>query len=242
MPAVEDEALIALDKQTGREVWRVATSGNVPQHAAAHGARQLERAGLSSGRSRTRTADRSRAAWRPSIRGPASKLWRVHSLDSYLNPSPIAHERRDLCHGLLSEPGGGHSRRRSGRCHATRISLWDIKHGSEVGTPVFYEGHLYWANEESGIVYCVNAARRRRGLQGAAGTAAGRIYASGVIADGKLYYVSRENGTYRAGRRAALRAAGAQHDRDGRQRLQCHAGHQPRAVAAAERQVPLLHG
>jgi outer membrane protein assembly factor BamB len=55
---------------------------------------------------------------------------------------------------------------------------------------------LYWANEESGIAYCVNAKDGEVVYKERLEPRPGRIYASGVIGDGKLYYVSRENGVY----------------------------------------------
>ena len=62
-------------------------------------------------------------------------------------------------------------------------------------TPVFYEGHLYWANEESGIAYCVNGQTGEIVYRNRIEPHPGKIYSSGVIADGKLFYVSREKGT-----------------------------------------------
>ena len=86
--------------------------------------------------------------------------------------------------------------------------VWDIPHGSEVGTPVHYGGHLYWANEESGIVYCVKASNGEVVYKERLQPRPGRIYASGVVADGKLYYVSRENGTYVLPAAPSIPAAG----------------------------------
>jgi outer membrane protein assembly factor BamB len=45
-------------------------------------------------------------------------------------------------------------------------------------------------------VYCVNAKTGEVVYKERLEPRPGRIYASGVIADGKLWYVSRENGTY----------------------------------------------
>jgi hypothetical protein len=45
-------------------------------------------------------------------------------------------------------------------------------------------------------VYCVKAETGDLVYQERLQPRPGRIYASGVIADGKLYYVSRENGTF----------------------------------------------
>jgi outer membrane protein assembly factor BamB len=74
--------------------------------------------------------------------------------------------------------------------------LWEIKHGVEVGSPILHEGRLYWAHQESGIAFCVDAKTGGVVYQERLQPRPGRIYASGIIADGKLYYVSRESGAY----------------------------------------------
>ena len=61
---------------------------------------------------------------------------------------------------------------------------------------MLYNGHLYWAHEEDGIAYCVDATNGHLVYRERIQPRPGRVYASGIIADGKLYYVSRENGTY----------------------------------------------
>jgi len=76
--------------------------------------------------------------------------------------------------------------------------LWKIQRGSNVCSPVLHEGYLYWANENYGMVYCARAKdgkimyEERLVPDGADQ----RIYASPVIADGRLYYVSRKQGTF----------------------------------------------
>jgi outer membrane protein assembly factor BamB len=123
------------------------------------------------------------------------KVWQCQAVDNYLNPSPVAHDGVIYATGCY--PYRTMAVRCGGRGDVTDSHIvWDIKLGSEVGTPVFYEGHLYWANEESGIAYCVNAKIGDVVYKERVQPRPGRIYASGVIADGKLYYVSRENGTY----------------------------------------------
>jgi outer membrane protein assembly factor BamB len=68
--------------------------------------------------------------------------------------------------------------------------------GSVTCTPLYYDGHLFWANEENGIVYCASAATGKMVYEERLNPAPGRLYAAGVLADGRVYYVSREKGTY----------------------------------------------
>jgi outer membrane protein assembly factor BamB len=72
--------------------------------------------------------------------------------------------------------------------------LWDQNVGSNVSSPVYHEGHVYWLSD-SGIALVLDVrsgeivTRRRE-------SDAGRTYASLTYADGKFYAVSRENGTF----------------------------------------------
>jgi len=73
--------------------------------------------------------------------------------------------------------------------------VWVCNDGSEICTPIAYQGHLYWANEQ-GMAFCVNARTGKFVYQERFSPSSGRIYASGVLAEDRIYYVSREQGTY----------------------------------------------
>ena len=66
--------------------------------------------------------------------------------------------------------------------------------GSYVTSPLLHEGHLYWVNDR-GIAYCVDAKTGRVVFQKRL-AGARQVYASAVLAAGKLYVVSREAGTF----------------------------------------------
>src|SRR5262249_15242609 len=74
--------------------------------------------------------------------------------------------------------------------------LWQLKRGSNVSSPVYHDGHLYWSHEDSGKGYCGNAGRGTIGYEDSLKANPGRIYAAPVVADSKIYYVSRTGGTY----------------------------------------------
>src|SRR5262249_26333528 len=65
-----------------------------------------------------------------------------------------------------------------------------------VSSPLYHDGHLYWASESRGKVYCVKAADGDIVYEEDLKPGPDRIYASPVAADGKIYYVSREKGAY----------------------------------------------
>ena len=75
-------------------------------------------------------------------------------------------------------------------------SLWHIKRGSNVSSPVYHDGYLYYSNEGNGTVYCVKAADGKVVYEEQLEPDAGLIYASPTYANGRIYYVSRTQGTY----------------------------------------------
>jgi outer membrane protein assembly factor BamB len=74
--------------------------------------------------------------------------------------------------------------------------VWQVGKGSNVSSPVYHEGHLYWASESRGVVYCVDASSGQLVYEQRLDPRPDRIYASPVLADGKIYYVSRNNGVF----------------------------------------------
>jgi hypothetical protein len=194
--SVECQALIALDKASGREVWRVATSvgesRSTPlllKHAGAYELAYHLGEAYEGG-----SAKPSGMAAVDPRTGDA--LWQCTTINSNLNASPIAGDSiagEGIVYAIANRAaairGGGR-----GDVTGTHM-LWEVGEGSEVATPVFYAGHLYWANE-SGIAICIDAKTGAVVYKERLHPPSGPIYASGVVADGKLYYVSRESGAY----------------------------------------------
>lgn len=191
--AVECQTVLAFDKQTGTEAWRVKTLG------MSRSTPLLLKTG------KTHELVYHLGEWFENDKGQPSGLgavdprtgkvlWKCISIDAYLNPSPIAGN------GVIYAIGGndrGVAIRPGGRNDVTAThKLWEIRHGSEVCTPLYHDGHLYWTNEASGIAFCINAASGKVIYQERLEPRPDRIYASGVMGDGKLYYVSREHGTF----------------------------------------------
>lgn len=57
-------------------------------------------------------------------------------------------------------------------------------------------GLLNWTHEAKGVVYCVDGRSGKVVYQNRLTPPAERIYASATLADGKIFYVSRTNGTF----------------------------------------------
>jgi outer membrane protein assembly factor BamB len=185
---IEAQSLVALDKKTGREKWRVSTgsgdSWSTPLVLEAGGRTELVYHHSQGDPTATLAAVDPR---------DGTPLWRCQVLKDYLCPSPITHEgvvyTLGYQRGAAVRAGGG------GDVTSSHVE-WTIRKGTEICTPVYHDGHLYWAHQEDGIAYCVDARTGRIVYEQRLDPRPGRIYASGVLAEGRIYYVSRESGTY----------------------------------------------
>lgn len=184
--SVESGSLVALNKMTGDEVWKtpgINSAWNTPILVPLQ-SKEVELA-------------ISIQNWVVGFNPDTGKeLWRANGVHRYVCPSVIAHD------GIVYAIGGGNTSlavRAGGRGDVTKThTLWRTeKAGSNVSSPIYREGHLYWAGD-GGIVTCQDAAdgkivyRERLDPP----PPEGRIWASPVLADGKLYYVSKLGGTY----------------------------------------------
>ena len=146
--SVESGSLIALNKLTGKEVWRAKGIGS---------------------------------------------SWNTLGVKRYVCPSVVAHKTIVYC------LGGGHTSlavRTGGRGDVTEShGVWRLSTGSNVSSPVYYQGHLYWTRDGS-TVCCQNPATGKFVYRERLKPGPGRIWSSPVLADGKLYFVSQHKGTY----------------------------------------------
>jgi outer membrane protein assembly factor BamB len=183
--SVESGAIVALNKATGEEVWRaggIRDSWSTPALVDLPGGKQELVASMHS-----------------KVRGydPATgeQLWECTGVRDYVVPAVIAHD------GIVYVTGGIKPQtfaiRAGGRGDVTDSHLlWESNKASKVPTPVYHDGRLYWINQR-GVAACVNAEtgevvyEERLRIRGSGD----KIYASLVVADGKLYGVTREDGT-----------------------------------------------
>jgi len=73
--------------------------------------------------------------------------------------------------------------------------LWSVGKGSNVTSPVYLDGHLYFFHEK-GTAICLDAKTGETVFEEKLEPSAGLVYASPLAADGKLYVSSQDNGTY----------------------------------------------
>lgn len=182
--SVESEALVALNKKDGKEVWQVrgiTWSWSTPVLVEAANRPEV----VISVEGRLRAFDPQ----------TGKELWNCHGVDDYICPSVIGHA------GIIYAIGGRSNTaiavRAGGEGDVTKThTLWRQNRGSNVSSPVYHDGHLYWASESKGVVYCLDAVKGTVLYEERLKPNPDRIYASAVLADGKIYYVSRNNGTF----------------------------------------------
>lgn len=180
--SVESGSLVALDKMTGTEVWRangINSSWNTP----------LLVPGKHSTEAVVSISDHV-LSFNPDT---GAELWRAEGVHRYVCPSVVYHD--DIVFAI----GGGHTSlavRTGGSGDVTTShGVWRLNKGSNVSSPIYYEGHLYWTRDGS-TACCQNPATGEMVYEERLEPGPGRIWSSPVLADGKLYYVSQEKGTY----------------------------------------------
>lgn len=190
----ESQSIRALDKMTGQEVWKAEGTALELTYATP------AIVDLDDGR-------------RELVIGVPFEVWGLDPDTGKLNwyaetsvqgnvaPSPIAKD--GIVYVMGGFPGTATVAIRAGGkddVTGTHV-LWTSRDSSYVPSPVLHEGNLYWVNDQ-GYAFCVDAATgerryRERLSEGPGGMGRGKpFYASVVLADDRLYAVSRRGGTY----------------------------------------------
>lgn len=179
--SVESESLVALERKTGKVKWRaggIKEAWNTPLVVQnPEGVDELVVAGIKT------------------VHGldPAqgTPLWNCETdITWYMVPCPVAAD------GVVYFLGGRSGTaavaiRTGGRGDVTATHrLWTSNKGSNVTSPVYHEGHLYWMHEQLGVAYCARAETGELVYENRI-SRAGQIYASSILADGKIYYFNR---------------------------------------------------
>ena len=181
----ESGDLIAINKSSGKEVWRrpgIRESWNTPAiYRNSNGSSEL-----------AISIEGKVLALTPE---DGAELWSCRAIDGYVCPSIVAHD------GVVYAIGGRRQKKAvavrsggSGDVSETH-TLWELAKGSNVGSPVIHQRHIFWAKED-GIVYCVKIDSGEVVYEQRLNPDSGLIYASPLLSGGNLYYVSRQNGTY----------------------------------------------
>ena len=183
--SVESDSLVALDKRTGKEVWRapgMRESWNTPIFVTT-GAGKTELVVAMMGKV---------LGFDPQC---GEQLWSCATdIKWYMVPSIVKHG--DMVYCIGGRTGGALAVRAGGRGDVTSTRrLWTLTKGSNVSSPIYHNGHLYWLHENLGIVYCVEAATGKIVYEERLENA-GQFYPSPVLAGDKLYCVSRRGAVF----------------------------------------------
>ncbi len=186
--SIESQSIVALQKSTGEVAWRASEiddSWSTPLLVdLPNGSRELV------------------VSMKGLVRGydPATgrTLWECKAVKDYVCPAVIAHK------GVVYISGGRRPQtlaiKAGGRGDVTDTHIvWEIDRCTKVPTPLYHEGQLYWVcdGRRGPHADCFDAATGKE-IYSEGLTIRGnrdKIYASVVLADGKLYAVSRLGGT-----------------------------------------------
>ncbi|MEX0938917.1 MAG: PQQ-binding-like beta-propeller repeat protein [Pirellulales bacterium] len=182
---VESGAVVALNKNTGQEVWRaedVQEAWNTPVVVQVPGGR-------------TELVISSQGEILGYDPQSGELLWRCRGIEDYVCPSVVAHD--GIVYAIGGRGGAALAVRAGGRGDVTQSHrLWTLNKGANVCSPIYYRGHLYWVHDQRGMAYCADAATGELVYEERIAPRPGRIYGSPLLADGKLYIQTRENGTF----------------------------------------------
>ncbi len=183
--SVESESLVALDRRTGQEVWRapgINEAWNTPLIVS--NGEQDEFVVATHGKI---------LAFNPHN---GAALWNCDTdITWYMAPSMVFHEGVIYAIGgragvtALAVKCGG-----TGDVTATQ-RLWTSETGSNVSSPVYHNGHLYFVNDARGVASCLDAKTGdivyEQRLE-----CAEQNYASALLGAGHIYYLDRSGRTF----------------------------------------------
>jgi outer membrane protein assembly factor BamB len=183
--SVESDSLVALNKATGKEVWRasgIRESWNTPLLLPASG-----------GKTELIVSVPGKVQAHDPRTGEI--IWTCDSGNrTYMVPSVVA--EGGVVYSIGGRPSSSVAVKAGGRGDVTDSHRrWVGQKGSIVSSPVLHNGHLYWAHESQGILYCAEAETGKIVYEERLNRA-GQFYASPVLADDKIYYVTRTGRTF----------------------------------------------
>jgi len=180
--SIESESLVALNKKTGKEVWRatgIRESWSTPLVVD-----------LPDGKRELVLSMHSKVVGFEPATG--KRLWQCDGVPDYVVPMTVADK------GVVYITGGRSSTtlavRAGGRGDVTETHrLWTLNKGCKVPSPLIHDGLLYWVSnldtaacikaDTGEVIYHQRLPKR------------GAFYGSAVMAEGRLYAVSKLRGT-----------------------------------------------
>lgn len=191
--ADESRAVFALDKKTGREIWKAGGDAI----GMAYGTPSLIESG---GRTDLLIA-LADEVWGMNPETGKLRWFATHRLPGNVSPSIIHDGATAYLFGGYPTAGSA-AVKLGGKGDVTQSHItWATNSSSYVPTPVLRQGRLYVVND-AGFALCMDAATgreiyRERVIESGGGRGRGKpFYASPVLVGDRLYCVSRRGGTY----------------------------------------------
>ncbi|MCH8830153.1 MAG: PQQ-binding-like beta-propeller repeat protein [Planctomycetes bacterium] len=179
----EGDAIVALDKKTGKEVWKQKVEG----YRGCWSTPIIIKAKDKDGKERDELiVNVPYEVWGLNP-GTGKLLWYCDGIDqSAIAPSPVHHN------GVIYVTGGRRPQslavKAGGKGNVTKTHvLWRSRSGSYVTSPVYHDGHVFIISDR-GTIYALNAKDGSTASRARVSAGRGRLYASPMIADGKIYF------------------------------------------------------
>jgi outer membrane protein assembly factor BamB len=185
----ENLTIYALDKNNGREVWKVDSD----KLELTYGTPVM--VDLKSGRKELVVAV-PYEVWGFEPETGVNNWYSKISFGGNISPSPIAEDGVVYVTGGFPRIGSA-AIRAGGKDDVTETHVvWSSNDGSYVPSPIFHDGYLYWVSDR-GEATCLDAKTGKRIYREKLAVRGGSkpVYASVVLVDDKLYAVSRWSGT-----------------------------------------------
>ncbi len=182
--SAESEAIVALDKKTGQEVW------NSPAEALQGTWGTPVLVDIGDGQFDLVVSVPGEIWGLDPSNG--NLLWFAEGIQgNAICNSVIAHD--GVVYAVGGRSGGAVAVRAGGEGDVSKSHvLWTADVGSYVTSPLLYQGRIYWVSDR-GLAYCLDAGDGETVYQK---RVSGRYYASTVAAGGQLYALDRDGGTH----------------------------------------------
>ena len=191
--SAESGSLVALDPETGEEVWRQRPLGRTwatPVIAHADGRSEL-----------VLNVPGQVRAYDP---GSGDPLWWCDNARDYASSSPVVDE--GIIYSVVANTHGGSGsvavRADGSEDVADTHVIWRGDWGAQVSSPGYHAGYVYWSSINPRVgrngraVYCADGETGELVYKHKLDPEPKVIYASPLIADGKVYYLSQQAGMY----------------------------------------------
>ncbi|MFT5303388.1 MAG: outer membrane protein assembly factor BamB [Mariniblastus sp.] len=181
--SIESDTLYALDKSTGKIVWKkddVIKCWSSPCLAK-------------NNRGETELIINQKFKVLGLDPQTGEQIWSCEGIEDYVVPTPISHQGIIYCLGGRSNKAMAIKLGGSGDVTQSH-RLWITNIGANVTSPVLHDGHLYWASDK-GIANCLDASNGEPVYRERMPTKA-RVYGSIVRSSDKLYLTTRDSGVW----------------------------------------------